>query len=103
MNDFSAPKVWKTEFQSTVQWNIPRYAGRPPQDFRDAAGIAYEGPRGDGKAKGRGSDADAGEVVGFMPIRFSQRHGFYMDERGNLGDVDVKVLRRRGKQGAGSA
>ena len=41
--------------------------------------------------------------MGFMPIRFSQRHGFYMDERGNLGDVDVKVLRRRGKQGAGSA
>ena len=41
--------------------------------------------------------------MGFMPIRFNQRHGFYMDERGNLGDVDVKVLRRRGKQGAGSA
>ena len=41
--------------------------------------------------------------MGYMPIRYNNHFGLYMDERGELGGLDVRVLKRRGKQGSGSA
>ena len=46
---------------------------------------------------------DEAEVVGYMPIRHSAKFGYFLDERGGLGDIDVRVKKTRGCQGSGSA
>ena len=39
----------------------------------------------------------------YMPIRHSAKFGFFVDERGGMGGIDVRVKKTRGCQGSGSA
>ena len=78
-----------------VAW---RYGGTPPQEAKAAKEVVYGAP-----AEVQALPVDEAEVVGYMPIRRSDKFGYFIDERGGLGDLDVRVKKARGCQGSGSA
>jgi len=75
-----------------------RYDGAPPQIMAKAREITYGAPSGPAA-----SGADDAMVVGYMPVRYSEKYGYWMDERAGLGNLDVRVKKYRGGQGSGSA
>ena len=77
-----------------VAW---RYAGTPPQEAKAATEVVYGAP-----AAVQALPVDEAEVVGYMPIRHSEKFGYFLDERGGLGGIDVRVKKTRGCQGSGS-
>ena len=84
-----------------VAW---RYPGNPPQEARAAKTLLYAPLEAITAAAG---PIDESEVVGYMPIRFADKFGYYIDERGGLngvnGPLDLRVKKSRGCQGSGSA
>ena len=74
-----------------------RYPGMPPQEARAATEVVYGAP-----AHVLALPPCQTPVVGYIPVYHSEKLGYYVDERGGMGSMDVRVKKVRGCQGSGS-